>query len=119
MTPACSLASATTESPCSPTHWTDTCSEFLGDCAQHRVIFGRLVVRYSPPVHRLGCKIGIPKASDLHARRYAFLTEAGEYSDPFTLQYVARHDTIRTTTVRCVPPQQEAVICGWTDCKKR
>ncbi len=37
-----------------------------------------------------------------------FLTEAGEYADPFTLQYVAGHDSIKTT-MRCVHPQADAV----------
>jgi len=33
----------------------------------------------------------------LHAPRHTFVTEAGEYTDPFTLQYVGGHDNIRTT----------------------
>jgi integrase len=44
----------------------------------------------------------------LHALRHTFLTEAGEYTDPFTLQYVAGHDTIKTT-MRYVHPREEAV----------
>jgi integrase len=32
-----------------------------------------------------------------HALRHTLLTEAGGYTDPFTLQYVAGHDNIRTT----------------------
>jgi integrase len=44
----------------------------------------------------------------LHALRYTFLTEAGEYTDPFTLQYVAGHDNIKTT-MRYVHPREEAV----------
>ncbi len=36
----------------------------------------------------------------LHALRSMFLTEAGEYTDPFTLQYVAGHDNIMTTMLR-------------------
>jgi hypothetical protein len=36
------------------------------------------------------------------------LTEAGEYTDPFTLQYVAGHDNIKTT-MRYVHPREEAV----------
>ena len=28
---------------------------------------------------------------------FHFLTEAGEYTDAFTLQYIAGHDTIKTT----------------------
>jgi hypothetical protein len=35
--------------------------------------------------------------------RNTFLTEAGEYTDPFTLQYVAGHDNIKTT-MRYVHP---------------
>jgi hypothetical protein len=37
-----------------------------------------------------------------------FLTEAGEHTDPFTLQYVAGHDNIKTT-MRYVHPQANAV----------
>ena len=44
----------------------------------------------------------------LHALRHTFLTEAGEYTDPFTLQYVAGHDNIKTT-MRYVHPQANAV----------
>ena len=33
-----------------------------------------------------------------------FLTEAGEYTDAFTLQYIAGHDTIKTT-MRYVHPR--------------
>jgi hypothetical protein len=36
------------------------------------------------------------------------LTEAGEHTDPFTLQYVAGHDNIKTT-VRYVHPREAAV----------
>jgi len=44
----------------------------------------------------------------LHALRHTFLTEAGEYTDPFTLQYVAGHDNIKTT-MRYVHTQANAV----------
>jgi integrase len=44
----------------------------------------------------------------LHAMRHTFLTEAGEYTDPFTLQYVAGHDNIKTT-MRYVHPREAAV----------
>jgi len=44
----------------------------------------------------------------LHALRHTFLTEAGAYTDPFTLQYVAGHDTIKTT-MRYVHPREETV----------
>ena len=37
-----------------------------------------------------------------------FLTEAGEYSDPFILQYVAGHDNIKIT-VSYVHPREAAV----------
>jgi hypothetical protein len=40
--------------------------------------------------------------------RHTFLTEAGEYTDPFTLQYVAGHDNIKTT-MRYVHPREAAV----------
>jgi hypothetical protein len=33
----------------------------------------------------------------LRALRHPSLTEAGEYTDPFALQYVAGHDNIKTT----------------------
>ncbi len=44
----------------------------------------------------------------LHALRHTFLTEAGEHTDPFTLQYVAGHDNIKTT-MRYVHPREGAV----------
>jgi hypothetical protein len=47
----------------------------------------------------------------LHALRRTFLTEAGEYyasTEPFTLQYVAGDDNIKTTT-RHVHPREVAV----------
>lgn len=40
----------------------------------------------------------------LHTLRHAFLTEAGEYTDALTLQYIAGHDTIKTT-MRYVHPR--------------
>ncbi len=40
----------------------------------------------------------------LHALRHTFLTEAGQHTDSFTLQYVAGHDNIKTT-MRYVHPQ--------------
>jgi hypothetical protein len=39
--------------------------------------------------------------------RHTFLTEAGEYTGPFTLQYVAGHDNIKTT-MRYVHPREAA-----------
>jgi hypothetical protein len=44
----------------------------------------------------------------LHAMRHTFLTEAGEYTDPFTLQYVAGHDNIKTA-MRYVHPRESAL----------
>jgi len=37
----------------------------------------------------------------LHALRHTFLTEAGEYTAPFTLQYVAGHDNIKPRCATC------------------
>src|SRR5208282_4207445 len=48
-------------------------------------------------------KIETHPDAGLHALRHTFLTEAGEYTDPFTLQYVAGHDNIKTT-MRYVHP---------------
>jgi integrase len=53
-------------------------------------------------------KIKTHPDAGLHALRHTFLTEAGEYTDPFTLQYVARHDNIKTT-MRYVHHQEAAV----------
>jgi integrase len=53
-------------------------------------------------------KIKTHADAGLHALRLTFLTEAGEYTDPFTLQYVAGHDNIKTT-MRYVHPREEAV----------
>ncbi len=44
----------------------------------------------------------------LHGLRHTFLTEAEEQTDPFTLQYVAGHDNIKTT-MRYVHPRANAV----------
>ena len=53
-------------------------------------------------------KIKTHADAGLHALRHTFLTEAGEYTDPFTLQYVAGHDNIKTT-MRYVHPREAAV----------
>jgi integrase len=53
-------------------------------------------------------KITTHADAGLHALRHTFLTEAGEYTDPFTLQYVAGHDNIKTT-MRYVHPREAAV----------
>jgi integrase len=57
---------------------------------------------------RLRSQIHPHADAGLHALRHTFLTEAGEYTDPFTLQYVAGHDTIKTT-MRYVHPREETV----------
>jgi integrase len=53
-------------------------------------------------------KIKTHPDAGLHALRHTFLTEAGEYTDPFTLQYVAGHDNIKTM-MRYVHAQEAAV----------
>ena len=53
-------------------------------------------------------KIKTHPDAGLHAIRHTFLTEAGEHTDPFTLQYVAGHDNIKTT-MRYVHPREAAV----------
>jgi len=53
-------------------------------------------------------KIKTHADAGLHALRHTFLTEAGNYTDPFTLQYVAGHDNIKTT-MRYVHPREEEV----------
>jgi integrase len=57
---------------------------------------------------RLRAKIKIDPDAGLHTLRHTFLTEAGEYTDAFTLQYIAGHDTIKTT-MRYVHPRAESV----------
>src|SRR5581483_5286396 len=59
-------------------------------------------------ITRVRKKISTHPDAGLHALRHTFLTEAGEYTDPFTLQYVAGHDNIKTT-LRYVHPREEAV----------
>lgn len=53
-------------------------------------------------------KINTHPDAGLHTLRHTFLTEAAEYTDPFTLQYVAGHKNIKTT-MRYVHPQANAV----------
>ncbi len=53
-------------------------------------------------------KIKIDPDAGLHTLRHTFLTEAGEHTDPFTLQYIAGHDSINTT-MRYVHPRAESV----------
>ena len=59
-------------------------------------------------ITRVRKKIATHPDAGLHALRHTFLTEAGEYTDPFTLQYVAGHDNIKTT-MRYVHPREDAV----------
>src|SRR6266498_1451100 len=47
----------------------------------------------------------------LHALRHTFLTEAGEHTDPFTLQYVAGHDNIKTTMCYVHPAKKRLRNC--------
>ena len=42
-------------------------------------------------------KIETDPDAGIHASRHTFLAEAGEYTDPFTLQYLAGHDCIKST----------------------
>jgi len=53
-------------------------------------------------------KIKTHPDAGLHAMRHTFLTEAGDYTAPFTLQYVAGHDNIKVT-MRYVHPREAAV----------
>lgn len=53
-------------------------------------------------------KIKLDPDAGLHTLRHTFLTEAGEHTDAFTLQYIAGHDSIKTT-MRYVHPQAESV----------
>jgi integrase len=57
---------------------------------------------------RLRDKIKTDSDTGLRTLRHTFLTEAGEYTDAFTLQYIAGHDTIKTT-MRYVHPRAESV----------
>jgi integrase len=53
-------------------------------------------------------KIKLDADAGLHTLRHTFLTEAGEHTDAFTLQYIAGRDTIKTT-MRYVHPGAESV----------
>jgi integrase len=53
-------------------------------------------------------KINLDPDAGLHTLRHTFLTEAGAHTDAFTLQYIAGHDTIKTT-MRYVHPRAESV----------
>jgi len=52
--------------------------------------------------------IEVDPDAGLHTLRHTFLTEAGEHTDAFTLQYIAGHDTIKTT-MHYVHPRAESV----------
>jgi integrase len=52
-------------------------------------------------------KIRLDPDAGLHTLRHTSLTEAGEHTDAFTLQYIAGHDTIKTT-MRYVHPRAES-----------
>ena len=53
-------------------------------------------------------KIRLDPDAGLHTLRHTFLTEAGEHTDAFTLQYIAGHDSIKTT-MRYVHSRAESV----------
>jgi integrase len=59
-------------------------------------------------IERIRAKIEMHPDAGLHTLKHTFLTEAAEYTDPFTLQYVAGHKNIKTT-MRYVHPQANAV----------
>jgi integrase len=65
-------------------------------------------INLNTEIQRVRAKIATHPDAGLHALRHTFLTEAGEYTDPFTLQYFAGHDNIRTT-MRYVHPREDAV----------
>jgi integrase len=52
---------------------------------------------------RLHDKIKTDPDAGLLTLRHTFLTEAGEYMDAFRLQYIAGHDTIKTTMRYVLP----------------
>ena len=79
---------------CSPARKTRRSRWGLG-CSRSRLAWLRKKIKTHPD-------------AGLHALRHTFLTEAGEYTDPFTLQYVAGHDNIKTT-MRYVHPREHAV----------
>ena len=72
-------------------------------------------------------KIKTHPDAGLHGLRHTFLTEAGERTDPFTLQYVAGHDNIKDDYALCSPQANavnscllEAVPCpGRTEAQSR
>ena len=51
----------------------------------------------------------------LHGLRHTFLTEAGGCTDPFTLQYVAGHDSIRRPCAMFTrrPMRSKSCLLGW------
>jgi hypothetical protein len=56
----------------------------------------------------LRTRIQIRPDAGLHGLRHTLLTQAASCTDPLPLQYVAGHDSIKTTT-RYVHPQANAV----------
>jgi hypothetical protein len=82
--------------------------ELLGAPVGSTLIFLPGGWKYTEQMAQLRKKIKTHADAGLHALRHTFLTEAGEYTDPFTLQYVAGHDNIKTT-MRYVHPREEAV----------
>jgi integrase len=63
-------------------------------------------------------KIRLDPDVGLHTLRHTFLTEAGEHTDAFTLQYIAGHDTIKTT-MRCVHPRAVSRAFGRINQRKK
>jgi hypothetical protein len=66
-------------------------------------------------------KIKTHPDAGLHALRHTFLTEAGEYTDPFTLQYVAGHETLRPRCATYTRGRLRYISClrGWGTCNGR
>jgi len=79
---------------------------FAQNLKTERSLFRRGVLEVQ--ITRLRRRIKTHCDAGLHALRHTFLTEAGEHTDPFTLQYVAGHDNIKTT-MRYVHPREDAV----------
>jgi hypothetical protein len=57
---------------------------------------------------RIKLKGGFAKEAGLHTLRHTFLTQMGEVTDPFTLQRIAGHSSVKTT-MRYVHPQKRAM----------
>jgi integrase len=63
-------------------------------------------------IERLRARIKTHPDAGLHSLRHTFLTIAGEHVNPYTLQYIAGHDSIKTT-MRYVHPQKDAVSAAF------